>query len=252
MLVGAGPGDPELLTLKALKALQAADVILYDNLVSRDVLELAPCAAKRILVGKVGYGRSCKQDDINQLMCALACSGWQVVRLKSGDPLIFARAEEEISALEQAGIVYEVIPGISAAQGAAARLKVPLTRRAGSRRFQVITGHAASGGLPDDFDWTGVADPGATTAVYMPKATIRLLCSELRARGLAANHPATAVFDATRATETVITATLATLPNRLEQADTNAPCVVLIGEGVARPAYLSAASRQKRKTKCRA
>jgi uroporphyrin-III C-methyltransferase/precorrin-2 dehydrogenase/sirohydrochlorin ferrochelatase len=121
----------------------------------------------------------------------------------------------------------------------------------GSRRFQVITGHAANGGLPDDFDWIGVADPGATTAVYMPKATIRILCAELLARGLAADHPATAIFDATRETETVITATLATLPNRLEQEKKNAPCVVLIGQGVARPAYFSAASRQKRKTKCR-
>jgi len=228
-LVGAGPGDPELLTLKALKALQAADVILYDNLVSAEVLALAPVETKRIRVGKSGYAPSCRQEDINQLMVALAASGWQVVRLKSGDPLIFGRAEEEIAALETAGIAYEVIPGISAAQGAAARLKVPLTRRRGARRFQVITGHAANGALPDDFDWAGLADANAMTAVYMPKGTIRALCCELIARGLAPGHPTIAVFDATRASEIVVTATLATLPERLADEPRSAPCIVLIG-----------------------
>ncbi len=228
-LVGAGPGDPELLTLKALKALQAADVILYDNLVSAEVLALAPAETKRIRVGKSGYAPSCRQEDINQLMVALAASGWQVVRLKSGDPLIFGRAQEEIAALETAGIAYEVVPGISAAQGAAARLKVPLTRRHGARRFQVITGHAANGALPDDFDWAGLADANALTAVYMPKGTIRALCGELIARGLAPGHPAAAVFDATRASETVISATLATLPDRLVAAARDAPCIVLVG-----------------------
>lgn len=248
-LVGAGPGDPELLTIKALKALQGADVILYDNLVSAEVLALAPPEVKRIRVAKIGYGRSCRQDDINQLMLALAGSGWQVVRLKSGDPLIFGRAEEEIEALEKAGIAFEVIPGISAAQGAASRLKVPLTRRTGSRRFQVITGHAAHGGLPDDFDWAGITDPNATTAVYMPKATLRALCTELQARGLGPDHPATAVYDATRPSETVIAATLATLPDRIEVAANNAPCIVLIGEGVAQrgplPVSVTASGKSK-------
>jgi uroporphyrin-III C-methyltransferase/precorrin-2 dehydrogenase/sirohydrochlorin ferrochelatase len=231
-LVGAGPGDPELLTLKALKALHAADVILCDNLVSAEVLALAPPETRRIRVGKSGYAPSCRQEEINQLMVALAGSGWRVVRLKAGDPLIFARAEEEIAALEKAGIAYEVIPGISAAQGAAARLKVPLTQRRGARRFQVITGHAAEGALPADFDWAGLADPGATTAVYMPKATIRALCRELTARGLAPDHPAVAVFDATRPSETVIAATLATLPDRLAAATLKGPCIVLIGAAV--------------------
>jgi len=247
-LVGAGPGDPELLTLKALKALQAADVILHDNLVSAEVLGLAPTATKRIRVGKSGYAPSCRQEDINQLMVALAASGWQVVRLKSGDPLIFGRAEEEIAALETASIAYEVIPGISAAQGAAARLKVPLTRRRGARRFQVITGHAANGGLPDDFDWAGLADANAMTAVYMPKGTIRALCSELIARGLAPGHPVTAVFDATRHSETVICATLATLPDRLAAAARDAPCIVLIGAALG-DSRTSVRAKAKRRTK---
>ena len=228
-LVGAGPGDPELLTVKAVNALKAADVILYDNLVSQDVLDLVPPAVKRIRVGKRGYGPSCRQDEINALMLALASSGWRVARLKAGDPLIFARAEEEIAALRAAGVPFEVIPGITAAQGAAARIKVPLTRRNGARRFQVITGHATRNELPKDFDWAGLADPGATTAVYMPKATIGTLCAELTARGLSPSHPAAAVFNATRSSEVVVAATLATLPDRLAEASHDAPCIVLIG-----------------------
>jgi len=233
-LVGAGPGDPELLTLKALRRLQDADVILHDQLVSGAVLALASPRAELIDVGKKGYGRSCKQRHINDLMVALAATGRRVVRLKAGDPLMFGRLEEEIAALDAAGISLEVVPGISAAQGAAARLNVPLTRRRGARRFQAITGHAIDGRLPDDFDWTGLADPGATTAVYMPKATIGALCSELLARGLAAEHPAVAVFNATRADEVVLTATVATLPERIAEASSDGPCIVLIGDAVAR------------------
>jgi uroporphyrin-III C-methyltransferase / precorrin-2 dehydrogenase / sirohydrochlorin ferrochelatase len=228
-LVGAGPGDPELLTLKAVKALTRCDVVLHDNLVSPEILALIPPEAKRIRVGKKGYGPSCRQEEITGLVLALAASGWSVVRLKAGDPLIFARAEEEMTALAEAGIAFEVVPGITAAQGAAARLKVPLTRREGARRFQVVTGHAANGRLPDDFDWAGLADPGATTAVYMPKATIGRLCGELIARGLAPDHPATAVFDATRASEAIISATIATLPRLLAECDCDAPCIVMVG-----------------------
>jgi uroporphyrin-III C-methyltransferase/precorrin-2 dehydrogenase/sirohydrochlorin ferrochelatase len=228
-LVGAGPGDPELLTFKAHKALQRADVILFDHLVSKEVLALAPLESKRIPVGKKGYGASCRQDEINQLMVALAASGWNVVRLKAGDPLIFGRAEEEIAALEAAAIAYEIVPGITAAQGAAASLKVPLTRRGGTRRFQVITGHATKGGLPDDFDWAGLADARALTAIYMPKATLHLLCAQLIERGLPSDHPAMAVFDATRSSESIVTGTLATLPSRLAEQSHNGPCIVLIG-----------------------
>lgn len=235
LLVGAGPGDPELLTLKALRALQTADAILHDHLVSDEVLALAPARAERISVGKKGYGRSCRQGDINALMVALARAGRRVVRLKAGDPLIFARLEEEIAALEAAGLDYAVIPGISAAQGAAAALGVPLTRRRNARRFQAITGHAADGRLPHDFDWAGLADPRATTAVYMPKATIADLCAELLKRGLPPHHPATAVFNATRADEAVLSATLASLPARISAMTSEAPCIVLIGaEGTAR------------------
>ena len=152
-LVGAGPGDPELLTLRAVRALQSADVILYDDLVSREVLDFARREAKKMLVGKTGHEPSCKQDDINALMVALARQGKRVVRLKGGDPLIFARAGEEIDACHVAGIAVEVVPGISAVQGAAASLGLPLTERDRARRVQVITGHAKDGQLPADIDW---------------------------------------------------------------------------------------------------
>jgi uroporphyrin-III C-methyltransferase/precorrin-2 dehydrogenase/sirohydrochlorin ferrochelatase len=228
-LVGAGPGDPELLTVKALHALQAADVILHDQLVSADVLALAPARAERIHVGKKGYGRSCRQSDINDLMVALASTGRRVVRLKAGDALMFGRLDEETAALIAAGIAFEVIPGISAAQGAAAALGVSLTRRRGARRFQAITGHAADGRLPDDFDWAGLADPKVTTAVYMPKATIDVLCGELLRRGLSASHPAVAVFNATRSDQLVVTASVGTLPARVKAVDSGAACIILIG-----------------------
>ncbi len=249
-LVGAGPGDPGLLTLKALEALRSADVILFDNLVSDEVLALAPPQVRRVRVGKTGYGASCRQEEINQLMVALAGSGWNVVRLKAGDPLIFGRAEDEIAALEQAGIAYEIVPGITAAQGAAASLKMPLTRRGSARRFQVITGHAAGGALPEDYDWAGLADASALTAVYMPKATIDALCRELLARGLPAEHPVMAVFDATRPSESVIAATLATLPARLAAEHRSAPCIVLIGAGIPATARTGVAHAEKEACSC--
>ncbi len=244
-LVGAGPGDPELLTLKALRALQEADVILHDQLVSAEVLALARSRAERIHVGKKGYGAACRQIDINDLMVALASAGRRVVRLKAGDALMFGRLDEEIAALVAADIAFDIIPGISAAQGAAAGLGVSLTRRRGARRFQAITGHAADGCLPDDFDWAGLADPKATTAVYMPKATIAALCSELLCRGLSAEHPAVAVFNATRPDQLVVTASVATLPQRVAAVDSGAPCIILIGIDAADTAFASGSAARE-------
>ncbi len=147
-LVGAGPGDPELLTLKAVRVLQSADVVLYDDLVAPAVLDVARREARKMLVGKTGYKPSCKQDDINALMVSLAKQGKRVVRLKGGDPMVFGRAGEEISAARNAGIPVEVVPGISAAQGASSRLAVSLTHRDHARRLQFITAHARDGKLP--------------------------------------------------------------------------------------------------------
>src|SRR5262245_9607937 len=174
-LVGAGPGNPELLTLKAVRSLRSADVILFDDLVAPQVLEFARREAKRWLVGKSGRGPSCKQDEINSLMVQLAKAGKRVVRLKAGDPMIFGRASEEVAALRRAGIAFDVVPGISAAQGAAASLAISLTERATARRLQLVTGHAHDGHFPSDMDWNALADCSSTTAVYMPLGTLRAL-----------------------------------------------------------------------------
>jgi uroporphyrin-III C-methyltransferase / precorrin-2 dehydrogenase / sirohydrochlorin ferrochelatase len=258
ILVGAGPGNPELLTLRAVRALQSADVILFDDLVSPDILDFARREAKKMLVGKTGHAPSCRQDDINALMIALAKAGRRVVRLKGGDPMIFGRADEEIAACSAAGIAVEVVPGITAAQGAASRLLVSLTRRARARRVQYITGHAAVGNsrdgkLPDDIDWASLADPTVTTVVYMPTKTLPELVASALQAGLDPTTPAVAVEHATRPDERCISSTIADLPARLAADPPSGPVVVMIGRVFAEyveaaateqaPAALSAAQR---------
>jgi uroporphyrin-III C-methyltransferase/precorrin-2 dehydrogenase/sirohydrochlorin ferrochelatase len=228
-LVGAGPGDPELLTLRAVRALQTADVILFDDLVSDAVLDFARREARKLLVGKTGFGPSCKQDDINALMVSLARQGKRVVRLKGGDPLIFGRAAEEIDACASAGIPVEIVPGITAAQGASASLGVPLTGRGQARRVQYVTGHARDGGLPDDIDWAALADPSCTTAVYMPKRTLVALSSRAIAAGLDSATPALAISRATRPDQQVVRGTIADIAQRVEEAALPAPVLVMIG-----------------------
>jgi uroporphyrin-III C-methyltransferase len=188
-LVGAGPGDAELLTLKAMRALQAADVVLFDDLVSDDVLELARREAKRMLVGKRGNGPSCKQEEINELMIKLARQGKRVVRLKGGDPMIFGRAGEEIAALEAAGIPASVVPGITAAAAAAASLGVSLTHRHAAHSVRFVTGHSRDGALPDDLDWKGLADSETTLVFYMAGRTGPAAAQRLMAEGLSPGTP---------------------------------------------------------------
>jgi len=234
-LVGAGPGDPELLTLRSVRALQSADIILIDDLVAPEILDFARREAKKMLVGKTGYGPSCKQDEINALMITLAQSGKRVVRLKGGDPMIFGRAGEEIAACRNAGIPVEVVPGVTAAQGAAARLGVSLTQRRDARRLQYVTGHAENGRLPQDLDWASLADPTVTTVVYMPKRTIAELAEQAMARGLPASTPAVAVADATRPGETIVAGTVADIGAKLSEVSLSGPVLVFVGrvfEGV--------------------
>jgi uroporphyrin-III C-methyltransferase/precorrin-2 dehydrogenase/sirohydrochlorin ferrochelatase len=231
-LLGAGPGDPELLTLRAVRALQSADVILFDDLVAPAVLDYARREARKMLVGKTGHGPSCRQDEINATMIALAKAGRRVVRLKGGDPLIFGRAGEEIAACRAAGIAVDVVPGITAAQGAAARLGLSLTERTQARRLQYITGHDRNGELPADINWASIADPTVTTIVYMPKKTIAELAARAIAHGLAPSTPAVAVACATREDEIVIASTVAELPARLSREPLPGPVLVMIGRAL--------------------
>ncbi len=233
-LVGAGPGDPDLLTVKAIRTLQAADVILHDDLVSVEVLELARREAKRMLVGKKGHGPSCKQSDINDLMVKLAREGRHVVRLKSGDPAIFGRATEELDAARRAGIPVTIVPGITAAQGAAAALEVSLTERKRARRLQFLTGHGMDGKLPADIAWEAIADETATTVLYMPRKTLAEFRARAIAAGLSPAIPAVAVMNATRGDEHHIAGTLATLPEALSSLPDDGPVLVMIGHSFER------------------
>src|SRR6185503_8115803 len=231
-LVGAGPGDPELLTLRAVRALQSADVILFDDLVSREVMDFARREARKMLVGKTGFGPSCTQEDINSLMVSLAKQGKRVVRLKGGDPLIFGRAGEEMDSCRAAGIAVEIVPGITAAQGAAARLELSLTDRGHARRLQYVSGHAKQGGLPADVDWKSLADPSTTTAVFMPTRTLAALAEKAIAEGLDRNTPAIAISRATRPDQAVVTAPIAELAEQLAQAALPGPVLVMIGKTI--------------------
>jgi len=233
VLVGAGPGDPGLLTLRAVRALQSADVILIDDLVGPEVLDFARREAKTMMVGKTGHGPACRQGEINDLMIKFAKSGKRVVRLKGGDPMIFGRAGEEIAACRAAHVPVEIVPGISAAQGAASRLTVSLTHRAEARRLQYVTGHDRVGSLPADIDWRALADPAATTIIYMPKKTLRELSARVIAEGLDPSTPAVAVANATRADEAIVAGTIADIAERTAQAVPGGPVLVMIGRVLA-------------------
>ena len=235
MLVGAGPGDPELLTLRAVRALQSADVILFDDLVSRDVLDFARREAKKMLVGKTGHAPSCKQDDINALMISLAKAGRRVVRLKGGDPMIFGRADEEIAACRAAGLSIDVVPGITTAQGAASRLLVSLTRRAQARRVQYITGHplaATANCRPISIGRASPIRRSRPSSTCRPKPCPSLLTRAVQA-GLDPQTPAVAVERATRPDEHIVAATIADLPARLAAEPPSGPVVVIIGRVLA-------------------
>lgn len=230
-LVGAGPGDPDLLTLKAMRTLQAADVILFDDLVSDAVLELARREAKRMLVGKRGDRDSCSQIDINALMITLARQGKHVVRLKSGDPMIFGRAGEEIEALEREGIPVSVVPGISAASAMASQLKTSLTHRDSAHSVRFVTGRARTGQLQDDLDWRGLADPTTSLVVYMGGRTVAEFASRLVGEGLAPSTPAVATTSVSRPDQRTWTGTLDAVADGITTLAADAP--VLIGIGAA-------------------
>lgn len=228
-LVGAGPGDAELLTLKAVRFLRAADVVLYDALASPETLAFAREGVEKIQVGKRGYGEAMAQADINALMVKLALEGKRVVRLKGGDPAVFGRATEEIAAARAANIPVEIVPGVTAAQGAAATLTISLTQRDHARRLQYITAHDHRGELPETLNWHALADPHATTAIYMPGRKLAECMAKLQEHGLPATTPAVAVMDATKPTQRIIHGTIADLPAQLAAETLEGPVTVLIG-----------------------
>ena len=237
------------MTLKALRALQSADVVLYDDLVAPAIVEMARREAEKIPVGKRGYRPSCRQDHIVARLVALASQGKRVVRLKGGDPMIFGRANEEIAALRAAGIPVEVIPGVTAALGAAAMLQVSLTEREKARRVQFITAHAHDGKLPEDIDWRALCDPRASTVVYMGVRTLEPLAGRLLANGMDPSTPALLVERATCPDERRICGTIGTLAAKVAVAEPSGPCVILIGEAFASALSLprtQATSKQKR------
>ncbi|WP_340314597.1 uroporphyrinogen-III C-methyltransferase [Rhizorhabdus argentea] len=227
--VGAGPGDPELLTLKALARLQAADVVLFDDLASGPILDRVRPAATLVDVGKRAGRPSPSQAEVNRLLVAHALGGGHVVRLKSGDAGIFGRLEEEIDALRLAGIGFEVIPGVSSASAAAAAAAIPLTRRARARRVQFITGHGATGTLPHDLNMTALADAQATTVVFMPKRTFPELAGRLIAAGLPPQTPALLAENVGHADQRLTRSSVAGLARGLADGLGSAPALILYG-----------------------
>ncbi len=228
-LVGAGPGDPELLTLKAVRAMQEADVILFDALVSQEVLAFARSTAKRLLVGKRGHRPSCRQEDINDLMLKLARQGKHVVRLKCGDPCLFGRAGEEVAYLEAAGVSVGIVPGITSASAMAALLNVSLTHRQHAHSVRFVTGHAKDGAMPNDLDWPGMADPSTTLVVYMGGRTGAAIGRRLIAEGLTAATPCVVATSISRPEETRSFGTLGDLARGALKCVSDEPVLIGIG-----------------------
>ncbi len=230
-LVGAGPGDPELLTVKALRLLQSADVVVYDRLVAREILDLIPPGVARIAVGKRPGEHCVPQEEINDLLLGLARKGRKVVRLKGGDPFIFGRGGEEALHLVRHGIDFEVVPGITAASACAAYAGIPLTHRGISRGLRFVTGHFRDGEALD-LDWDKLADPEATLVVYMGLGNIARISEGLISAGLPADTPAAAIQDGTTPRQRRLLSTLGELPEALRDAGMRAPVMVVIGEVV--------------------
>jgi uroporphyrin-III C-methyltransferase len=227
--VGSGPGDPELLTLKAVDRLKRADAVLFDDLSAGPILEYARNGADLIGVGKRAGRASPKQDHVSRLLVDYAQIDQRVVRLKSGDGGLFGRLEEELVALRAAGIPYEIIPGIPSAVAAAAAIGIPLTRRLTARRVQFVTGHDVTGKLPGDVNLLALADPAASTVVFMGKRTFPALLEKLLAHGLPADTPAILAEDVSRPEQRITRATVSDLAEQLALEVGNSAALILYG-----------------------
>lgn len=227
--VSSGPGDPELLTLKAVARLQAADAVLFDDLSSGPILKHVRSGADLVSVGKRAGRVSPRQQHVSRLLVDYATTHSKVVRLKSGDAGIFGRLEEEIEALSAAGIDYEIIPGVTSACAAAAAAGMPLTRRLLSRRVQFVTGHDVTGGLPEELNFAALADPSATTAVFMGKRTFPELARRLIAAGLPANTPAMLAESVGHPDQHLTHTTVTELAELMTSEASNTPALILYG-----------------------
>jgi uroporphyrin-III C-methyltransferase len=245
-LVGAGPGDPDLLTIKALKTLQNADVVVHDGLVSDELLQLAPAQARRISVAKRKSRHSYSQDEINRMLVAFALEGLKVVRLKGGDPFIFGRGGEELEACREAGVDCHIIPGVTAALAASAGAGAPLTHRGSAQAVTFVTGHASNGAEPD-LDWASLARPNQTVVIYMGLSQAAPIAGRLMAAGRAGSTPALIVENASRADERRVVTTLSGLAEAA--AALSGPALLIVGEAMAlaqpgEPAELAAPIRE--------
>lgn len=227
-LVGAGPGDPDLLTVKAFRLIKQADVVVYDRLVSASILELIPAGTKRIFAGKAARDHYMPQGDINELLVTLAKAGHSVLRLKGGDPFVFGRGGEEAVHLAQNNIPFEVVPGITSSAGCAAYAGIPLTHRDHAHSVRFVTGHTHIGDEPE-LNWASLADPDTTLVVYMGVTNARIIADRLIEAGLSADTPAAAINMGTRPEQKVIRTNLSSLPDQIQTAGLSGATLLVIG-----------------------
>ncbi|KAJ7299608.1 hypothetical protein O6H91_02G011000 [Diphasiastrum complanatum] len=231
-LVGTGPGDPQLLTLKALLLMQKADLVLYDRLVSTDILDMVHAGARLLYVGKTSGYHSRTQEEIHQLLLSFAEAGATVVRLKGGDPLVFGRGGEEMDFLQDQGIQVKIVPGITAASGIAAELGIPLTHRGAANSVRFLTGHSRKGGTDPLYVAAQAADPDSTLVIYMGLQTLPGLAAKLLANGLPPDTPAVAVERGTTSQQRTVFACLKDLPSEVELVELVSPTLIIIGQVV--------------------
>lgn len=245
-LVGAGPGDPDLLTLKALRLLQAADVVVYDRLVAKPILNLIPAGTTRIFAGKIARHHHIPQPEINALLVSLARSGRRIVRLKGGDPFLFGRGGEEAEHLARHGVPFEVVPGVTSASACTAYAGIPLTHRGLAHSVRFVTGHTREN-TDLDLDWRSLADADTTLVIYMGRIHVRRIAAALIEHGLAAVTPAAAIVNGTRSDQVTILTTLAKLADRIEGLDMAAPTLLVVGRVVSWPSSWTGSTRWRRR-----